>query len=120
LDPSLFILFSVLGAAVLSMPVYAALGRRADADAEKKGTRFLLGGGDFLLHWFLWAISPIERALVALGATPDSMNLAGLGFGLASGILIGLGHLQWGGWAILMAGICDIMDGRLARAFKLA
>jgi CDP-diacylglycerol--glycerol-3-phosphate 3-phosphatidyltransferase len=120
LDKSLLILFGVLGVAVVSMPVYAALGRRADADAEKKGTQFLLGGGDFLLHWFLWAISPLERALVAVGATPDSMNAAGLLFGLASGVLIGLGDLQSGGWAIVMAGICDIMDGRLARAFKLS
>jgi phosphatidylinositol phosphate synthase len=120
LDKSLVVLFGVLGVAVLSMPVYAALGRRADADAAKKGTQFLLGGGNFLLHWFLWAISPIERSLVAVGATPDSMNVAGLLFGLTSGILIGLGDLQGGGWAILLAGICDIMDGRLARAFKLA
>ncbi len=120
MDKSLLILFGVLGLAALSMPVYAALGRRADADAEKKGTQFLLGGGDFLLHWFLWAISPLERVLVAIGATPDSMNAAGLLFGLASGVLIGLGDLQAGGWAIVMAGICDIMDGRLARAFKLA
>jgi CDP-diacylglycerol---glycerol-3-phosphate 3-phosphatidyltransferase len=120
LDKSLVVLFIVLGTALVSMPVYAALGRRADADAAKKGTQFLLGGGDFLLHWFLWAVSPIERALIALGASPDSMNVAGLLFGLASGILIGLGRLQWGGSAIVMAGICDIMDGRLARAQKLA
>jgi len=120
LDTSLILLFGVLGAAALSMPVYAALGRHADPDAEKKGTQFLLGAGDFLLHWFLWAISPIERALVRLRATPNAMNMAGLVFGLASGILIGLGLLQLGGWAILMAGICDIMDGRLARAFKVA
>jgi CDP-diacylglycerol--glycerol-3-phosphate 3-phosphatidyltransferase len=120
LDKSLVVLFGVLGAALASMPIYSALGRRADADASKKGTQFLLGGGDFLLHWFLWAISPIERALVAGNATPDSMNAAGLVFGLVSGVLIGLGQLQWGGWAIVMAGICDIMDGRLARALKVA
>jgi hypothetical protein len=76
--------------------------------------------GDFLLHWFLWALSPIEHLLVRLRSTPDAMNLAGLVFGLASGLLIGLGQLQLGGWAIVMAGICDIMDGRLARAFKVA
>jgi CDP-diacylglycerol---glycerol-3-phosphate 3-phosphatidyltransferase len=120
MDTSLVALFAVLGAAVVSMPVYAALGRRSDADAEKKGTQFLLGGGDFLLHWFLWAISPVERALVAIGASPDAMNLAGAVFGLASGLLIAQGYLQWGGWAIVMAGICDIMDGRLARALKVA
>ena len=48
------------------------------------------------------------------------MNAAGLFFGLASGVLIALGHLEGGGWAIVLAGICDIMDGRLARALKVA
>ena len=95
----LIVLLAVLGTAVLSMPVYAALGRRADADASRKGTQFLLGAGDFLLHWFLWALSPLERVLVAF---------------------IGLGQLQLGGWAILLAGVCDIMDGRLARALQVA
>jgi CDP-diacylglycerol--glycerol-3-phosphate 3-phosphatidyltransferase len=113
-------LLAVLGAAVISMPVYAALGRRTDADASRKGTQFLLGAGDFLLHWFLWALSPLERALVALGAGPDAMNVAGFFFGLASGAFIGMGQLQLGGWAILLAGVCDIMDGRLARALQIA
>src|SRR5574340_194043 len=44
------------------------------------------------------------------------MNAGGLLFGLASGVLIGLGHLEAGGWAILFAGMCDVLDGRLARA----
>ncbi len=35
-----------------------------DADAARKGTRFLLGAGDFLLHWFMWAIGPLERTLL--------------------------------------------------------
>jgi CDP-diacylglycerol--glycerol-3-phosphate 3-phosphatidyltransferase len=120
LSGSLIALLAVLGAAVLSMPVYAALGRRADADASRKGTQFLLGAGDFLLHWFLWALSPLERGLVALGTTPDAMNVAGFAAGLLSGVFIGTGYLQLGGWAILLAGVCDIMDGRLARAFKVA
>ena len=48
------------------------------------------------------------------------MNAGGLLFGILSGVLIGLGHLEAGGWAIALAGVCDILDGRLARAQKLA
>ena len=38
---------------------------------------------------------------------------------MASGVLIGLGHLELGGWAIVAGGICDILDGRIARSLKL-
>lgn len=121
MTPSLLVLAAVLGAALLSMPVFAlARGARRDTDAARKGSSFLLGVGDFLVHWFMWAISPVERVLLRAGAGPDLMNAAGLAFGLASGVLIGLGHLEPGGWAIALAGVCDILDGRLARARNLA
>jgi phosphatidylglycerophosphate synthase len=121
MSPALTALVLVLGAAIASMPVFAVLGRgRKDPDAERKGSRFLLGLGNFLIHWFMWAIGPVERMLLALGATPDHMNAGGLLFGVLSGVLIGLGHLEAGGWAIALAGVCDILDGRLARAQALA
>jgi len=121
MSPGLVVLVSVLGVVLLSMPVYVLTGGgRKDVDAERKGSRFLLGMGDFLIHWFMWAIGPLERVLLRMGATPDHMNAGGVLFGLLSGVLIGLGHLEAGGWAIALAGICDILDGRLARAQQVA
>jgi phosphatidylglycerophosphate synthase len=115
--PALAILLGALGAACASIPVYA-LFRRAprDRDAERKGSHLLLGLGDFLVHWFLWAIGPLERGLLRIGATPDHLNAAGLLLGLASGLLLGTGHLEAGGWAIALSGVSDILDGRVARA----
>ena len=98
------------------MAVYAVAGGRRDADADKKGSQFLMGVGDFLVHWLMWALRPIERAALAGGLTPDFFNFAGLAFGLLSGMLIGLGRLELGGWAIALGGLCDILDGRIARA----
>jgi len=119
--PSLAVLVGVLAVAVASMVVFAAAsGGRRDGDASRKGSSFLLGAGDFLVHWFMWAISPAERALGAMGASPDHMNAGGLLFGLLSGVAIGLGRLELGGWAIALAGVCDILDGRLARAQGVA
>lgn len=115
---SLAILTGLLTAAFVSMAAYAFLGSRPDADAQKKGTRFLMGLGDFLVHWFLWTLTPIERLALRLGATPDLFNFAGLGFGLLSGVLIGTGRLELGGLAIALGGVSDILDGRLARALK--
>ena len=119
--PALAVLVAALLAALVSMPVYAfARGAPRDEDAEKKGSRFLLGVGDFLVHWLLWAIGPLEGALRRLGATPDQMNAGGALLGLLSGLLIGTGRLELGGWAIAAAGVCDMLDGRLARARGVA
>jgi CDP-diacylglycerol--glycerol-3-phosphate 3-phosphatidyltransferase len=109
---------AAVAVALLSMPVYALRGG-PDADARKKGSTFLLGAGDFLLHWFMWVIHPAERLALRLGLGPDFFNFAGLALGLASGVLIALGRLEAGGVAILLGGVCDILDGRLARALKL-
>ena len=117
--PGLALLAAVLGTALLSMAAYAALGRRPDPDASRKGSRFLLGAGDFLVHWLMWALSPGERLFLRLGLGPDAFNAAGLAFGLSSGVLIAAGRLELGGAAIALGGVCDILDGRLARALKL-
>jgi len=114
------VLLAVLAALFASMAVYAALGRRSDPDATRKGSQFLLGVGDFLVHWFMWLITPAERLFLRLGFTPDVFNFAGLALGLASGLLIALGRLELGGWAIALGGVCDIFDGRIARALGVA
>jgi CDP-diacylglycerol--glycerol-3-phosphate 3-phosphatidyltransferase len=110
---------AAIGLALASMAVYALLGSGRDDDAARKGSQFLLGAGDFLVHWLMWALSPVERLALALGATPDVFNFAGLGCGLASGALIARGELALGGWAIALGGICDILDGRIARATRV-
>ncbi len=121
MTPTLLALAVVLGGALASMPVFARAHRgRREPDAQGKGSRFMLGAGDLLVHWFMWVISPAERGLLRLGAGPDHMNAAGLLFGFASGVLIGLGRLELGGWAIALAGVADILDGRLARTRKLS
>jgi len=114
------VFLGVIALALASMPVYALLGARRDEDAARKGSQLFLGAGDFVVHWFLWAIGPLERISLRLGLSPDFFNFAGLFFGLASGVAIGLGHLDLGGWAIALGGVADIMDGRIARVRGLA
>jgi CDP-diacylglycerol--glycerol-3-phosphate 3-phosphatidyltransferase len=103
----------VAGAVVVSMLSYAAFGARRDADADKR--HFLLGVGDFFVHWFMWLLSPVERAALALGWEPDVFNFIGLGFGLLSGVFLARGAFVAGAWMILAGGVCDILDGRVAR-----
>jgi phosphatidylglycerophosphate synthase len=120
MHPALRNALFLLALAIASTLVYAAFGRRRDRDASEKGTQFLLGLGDFLVHWFMWVIGPIERASLALRLTPDFFNWLGLGLGAVAGILFALGHLGSGGIVVMVGGICDVMDGRIARSMKVA
>ena len=120
LSASMAVLLGVLAAAVLSLALYAVKGAPRDPDAGRRRTRFLLGAGDFLAHWLLWILSPLDRLSSRAGLGPDLYNLGGVLFGLASGVAIAAGRLELGAWAIALGGVCDIMDGRVARARRLA
>ena len=113
-------LVAAMSAAVTSMGVYAARGRRPDADQEGKNAQLFGGAGDFLLHWAMWAIRPLVWLSLRFGLTPDVYNFAGLTLGLVSGALIATGNLAAGGWAIAAGGVCDILDGRIARLTGVA
>jgi len=116
----ILVLVAVFAGALLSMAVYALRGRKRDPDAEGKGAQLFGGAFDFLLHWFLWAVDPAVGISLRLGLTPDFYNFAGLGLGILSGVLIARGDLQLGGWAIALGGVCDILDGRIARVTGVA
>lgn len=106
----------VLGVLFASMAVYALSGRRPDADAQAKNAQFAGGLGDFLLHWFLWLVAPATALSLRWGLSADFYNFAGLGFGVLSGAALALGSLPAAGWALALSGVCDILDGRVARA----
>ena len=120
LPGSLAFFLGVIAVMLISMVVYAFAGPRVDADQRSKGGQLFGGAGDFLLFWFMWALTPVTRASLALRLTPDFFNYFGLVLGLASGVLIASGRLALGGWAIVLGGVADIMDGRIARATGVA
>ncbi|MEO8361940.1 MAG: CDP-alcohol phosphatidyltransferase family protein [Vicinamibacteria bacterium] len=117
---SLLIFPVVLGFLFLSMIVYAIRGPKQDADQKKKSGQLFLGAGDFLLHWFMWAVDPVTRLSIRLGLTPDFYNYVGLLLGALSGFFIAWGWLEAGGWAIALCGVADILDGRIARLTGVA
>src|SRR2546428_8502779 len=101
----LAVLGVVLSGALVSMVVYGLRGRARDADADGKGAQLFLGFGDFLLHWFLWAVDPAVGVSLRLRLTPDFYNFAGLVLGIVSGVLIAQGAPQFGGLAIALGGV---------------
>lgn len=114
------VLLGVLGVALLSMPVFAfggADGRHDPHDVDDRGS-FILG--DFVRRWFYWFIRPVEAVSLALGLHPVAFNLLGVGFGVVAGILFATGHLHLAGWSVLLGGVADVLDGRIARARGMA
>ena len=101
---------------VLTMPIYAiaARGRETDADVRGRPKTVLLGF--WVRDWLMWVITPAIDLSVRLQISPLIFNLAGVVFGLASGLAFARGALPLGGWCVLLGGLADVFDGRIARA----
>jgi phosphatidylinositol phosphate synthase len=99
-----------------SMPWFAVLrrGRAIDPDVARRPASALLGV--WVRDWAVWLLGPIERALVHGGVSPTLLNFAGALAGLAAGGAFASGHLALAACLLVLAGICDIFDGRVARA----
>lgn len=110
------IALTLVAAALASMPVFAWLrrGRPLDADVARRSTSVLLGY--FVRDWLMWAIGPVERAVVRAKISPDVFNYLGVAFGAAAGWAFAVGELSVAGWMVLLGGLADIFDGRIARA----
>jgi CDP-diacylglycerol---glycerol-3-phosphate 3-phosphatidyltransferase len=118
--PEIAFLLAVLGAALLSVPVYALRAGRRGRDPHEVADRgsFVLGG--FVRNWFYWFQGPVDRTALAFGLGPLFFNLLGVAFGVLSAVFFAQGHLSLAGWAILLGGWSDVVDGRLARALGVA
>jgi len=114
----LLVFVGVLGLALATMPVYA--GRRRGRDPLESSARGTFVLGSFVREWFYWFVGPLERGLLALGASPLALNLTGVAFGMVAGGCFATGRLVPGGWAVLLGGVADVLDGRIARAKGLA
>ncbi|MCE5281294.1 MAG: CDP-alcohol phosphatidyltransferase family protein [Deltaproteobacteria bacterium] len=61
-------------------------------------------------------LSPAVRLLVRLQVRPNTLTNWGLGFGLLAGVLIGGGAFLAGLGAVALSGLCDVLDGQVARS----
>ena len=116
--PDLIVLLCALGLARATMPVSAA--RRSVTDPLESSARGTFVLGPFVREWFYWFVGPVERGLLAVGISPLALNLTGVAFGLLAGGLFAIGQLVLGGWAVLLGGVADVLDGRVARALGIA
>jgi phosphatidylglycerophosphate synthase len=111
-----YIALGVIAFALLTMPVYALVsrGRPLDPDVARRPTTVLLGY--WIRDWVMWVIAPLERALISSGVSPDALNITGALCGLVAGVAFAMHSPETAGCFILLGGMADIMDGRVARA----
>jgi len=112
-------LLGVIAFALLTMPVYAVVARgRKDPNEIADRGGFVLGG--FVRSWFYWFVRPVEALALALGLSPTVFNVLGVLLGCTAGWFFASGAPNPGGWFVLLGGVADVLDGRVARARGLA
>jgi len=59
--------------------------------------------------------NPIIEGVSRSGINPDTLTLTGLALNIGAAYVIATGHFLPGGLLVLVAGLCDLLDGALAR-----
>ena len=65
--------------------------------------------------WLTTIMRPLAKAFIRLGVRPDWLTLTGLLLSLVATAAFAKGYLQWGAAIMLLAGLCDLLDGQVAR-----
>ncbi len=60
--------------------------------------------------------SPVGKKLASLPISPNQLTVAGVIFSMLTCVAIGLGHLGFAVVGIVLAGLCDLLDGPLAKS----
>ncbi len=68
-----------------------------------------------LKHGAHAAVAPLVALLARLDVRPDHVTVAGFAFSLLAGLAFFAGHPGMAALLLLLAGLCDILDGELAR-----
>jgi CDP-diacylglycerol--glycerol-3-phosphate 3-phosphatidyltransferase len=60
-------------------------------------------------------LNPVVSLVAALGVTPLGITLAGIAISIVGAVYVGMGDLFTGAILLLVSGLCDTIDGSLAR-----
>jgi CDP-diacylglycerol--glycerol-3-phosphate 3-phosphatidyltransferase len=61
------------------------------------------------------ALDAIVRGFAASGVNPNFLTFIGFGINLLAAYLFAYGYFRWAGLTIILAGVFDMTDGRVAR-----
>ena len=68
-----------------------------------------------LKHLAHAALEPLTAALARLGVGPDGVTIMGLMVSLVAALAFFEGYFRFGAAMVALSGVCDILDGELAR-----
>jgi CDP-diacylglycerol---glycerol-3-phosphate 3-phosphatidyltransferase len=110
LAPALLLLATMSIAFVVYCGLCAS-GRAPEIHGSAKHNQIL---GPFMARYLVWLIGPVERLLVGR-VSPNLITALSLVMCAWSGVEAGLGALGGAAWIYALAGIFDVLDGRIAR-----
>ena len=64
---------------------------------------------------YLRVVGPMGDFFARAGVHPNVLSLTGLVLSAGAGLLYSQGRFFWAAWMVLFAGICDTLDGHIAR-----
>jgi phosphatidylglycerophosphate synthase len=103
-------LLATIAVAFVVYAVRCARGRAPEMGEVKHNLVF----GRFFARFLVWLISPIERLLIGR-VSPNAITAASLALCAIAGGAVAVGRLASAVWLFAIAGILDVLDGRLAR-----
>ncbi len=65
---------------------------------------------------FAKALEPLAQLLIRMRVRPNVITTLGTLFVAGSAAAFAVGKVHWGGFLLLLSGVCDMVDGRVARA----
>src|ERR1051326_1462618 len=65
-------------------------------------------------------LDPLALRLIRLHIRPNFITTIGTLVIVGSAVAFGLGRARWGGLLLLLSGLCDMVDGRVARRGGMA
>lgn len=64
---------------------------------------------------FARGLRPLTKLFVKTGVHPDLLTALGLIGNILAAVLFALGRFRWAGGMMLIGGLCDVLDGEVAR-----
>ncbi len=114
LAPALLLAAYFLLGAVAFAVRNAVRGPYHDAELESRGDSPILGMWARLC--FLWLLRPLWMLVLRTGVPANAVTTLSVLLAAAAGVALSSGRFALGGWLFIFSGVCDFLDGRLARA----
>lgn len=64
---------------------------------------------------YLRMVGPVADLFARAGIHPNILSMSGLLLSFAAGLIYAHGSFFWAAWVVVLAGVCDTLDGRIAR-----